>query len=67
MLIQMNIYLKRPLISTEKELQSFGSFWQRLYLEKTDPYLGYSKQNCYSEVNKNLFFKYNSHIDCVAG
>jgi len=52
MLIELNVYLKRPLINT-KELQSCGSFWRRLYLEKTGPYLGYSKQNCCSQVNKN--------------
>jgi hypothetical protein len=40
MLIQLNIYLKRPLISTKKELQSSGSFWRRLYLEKKSPYFG---------------------------
>jgi len=37
MLIQLIVYLKGPLISTKNELQSFGSFWRRLYLEKSGP------------------------------
>ena len=38
MLIELNMYLKRPLISTKKEFKISGSFWGSLYLEKTDPY-----------------------------
>ena len=44
-LIQLNIHLKRQLISTKNELQSFGSFWRRLYLEKSGPY-------CWCILNK---------------
>jgi hypothetical protein len=72
MLNQLNIYLKRPLISKKKELKISGSFCPRLHLEKTGPYCWgiLNKifiQNFYSTVNKSQAVKYNSHIDCVAG
>ena len=53
MLNQPNIYFKLPLINTKNELQSTGSFWWLLYLEKTGTDLGCSKQNCYSGFNIN--------------
>jgi len=68
MLIELNMYLKRPLISTKNEFNISGSFWGSLYLEKTDPYCwGILEKNFYSKLIKIKPPKYNSHIDCVAG
>jgi len=47
-----------------KVLGHFGGFY--IYTRQVHIW-GNSKQNSYLEVNKNLFLKYNNHIDCVAG
>jgi hypothetical protein len=53
-LIQLNIYLKRPLISTKER---FAKLWVILvdfmFRKDESVLMGFCKQNCFSELTKN--------------